>query len=153
MASYERASLPVRSRNEGNSRTCVILCISKAGYEGDTSCLYAAKVDDDGSLGRGDPFRLTNNQGRYIWNNNEISMLRIRVGDIVKCHVAGNQYVYDVKTSKRMVSYHLPLELKVVFYPDSFILIIQFLVLFLLLWNGLSICSGRQKLEGVKFRT
>lgn len=63
MASYERASLPVRSRNEGNSRTCVILCISKASFEGDTSCLYAAKVDDDGSLGRGDPFRLTNNQG------------------------------------------------------------------------------------------
>ena len=109
MASYKCVLLPSESQID---RNCIILCISKASSKGDTSCLYAANMDNYDSITRGNPFRLTNKEGLYLWNNHEISMARLRVGVIAKYRIVGNQCVYVEKTKKLWVSYLLPLEYK-----------------------------------------
>lgn len=110
MACYESVLSPVKSHTDRNSPTCVILCTSRAGSIGDSSCLYAANVDGHGSIDKGDPFRLYNKEGRYIWKNKDVIMATLRVGDIVKYRVERNQYVYVEKTGSRMVSYLWSLE-------------------------------------------
>lgn len=102
MAFSKRVSSPLKPHTDRNSPTCVILCTSRAGFDGDTSCLYAANVDNYGSIGKGNPFRLSNREGRYIWKNKDVRMATLRVGDIVKYHVERSQYVYDEKTGTRM---------------------------------------------------
>lgn len=104
MADSEGVSSSVTPRIDQNSLTCVILCISRAGPDGDKSRLYAAKVDQDGSICSGNPFHLANQQKGCLWKNVYIRKARLRVGDIAKYHIEENQCVYDEKTGSRMVS-------------------------------------------------
>ena len=86
---------------------CVILCISRAGLDGGKSRIYAAKVDQDGSLssiGSGNPFHLANKEKGCLWKNVFIRKASLRVGDIAKYHIEENQCVYDEKIGSRMVS-------------------------------------------------
>ena len=106
MACYTCDSSPPESRID---RNCIVLCISKASFKGDTSCVYAAHLDNDDSIGRGNPFRLTK-EGLYIWSNCDISLAKLRRGVVAKYRIVENQYVYVETTGKRWVSYLLRLE-------------------------------------------
>ena len=107
MAACGRESSSVLTPIDQNSLTCVILCIARAGHDGDKSRLCAAKLDQDGptySIGRGNPFYLANEEKGFPWTNMYIRKAMLRVGDIAKYHIEENQFVYDEKTGSRMVN-------------------------------------------------
>ena len=75
---------------------CVILATSKANSHGQTSIIYASKLSKDDAI-EGNPFRVYNRQGRYIWDNRELMKYRIRVGSVLKYVEFGGIAVYRAK--------------------------------------------------------
>ena len=90
------------SQTELNPPICVILCISKESS--DTSVLYACEVDNDGSIGSGNPFPLANTKELQVWKNRDISMEGLHVHDVIKYRFRGNKFVFIAKTGLKMVS-------------------------------------------------
>lgn len=87
------------------STYAVIVSISKASSKGDTSFVHACRLANDGSIDEGNPFCLSNKEKLYIWNNVDVSMEQLQVGVIARYRIIQNQYVYEEKTAKILVSY------------------------------------------------
>ena len=87
------------------STNAVITCVSKTSP--DTSFVVACTVDNDGSIGEGNPFFLANKEELYIWKNVEVATQKLRIGVIVKYRMFQNQSVYEENTGKIMVSHRL----------------------------------------------
>lgn len=94
--------------NSNFSTYGVIISISKA--RSDTSFVYACRLVNDGLIDEGNPFCLSNKEKRYIWNNVDVSIEKLQVGVIAKYRIIQNQYVYEEKTEKILVSCLLPME-------------------------------------------
>lgn len=92
------------SKIDLNPSICVILSISKASFEGNTSVLYASKVENDGSISRGNPFPLANKEELHLWRNSDISKEGLRVYDVIKYRWSRNKFVFIGKTDQKMVS-------------------------------------------------
>ncbi|XP_068753746.1 uncharacterized protein [Montipora capricornis] len=92
---------------------CVVVCVSKASSRGETSVLYACKLDEDGSIAEGDPIRLFTPNGMYLWENNFINEEKIVVGAILKYRIFGDRFIYSGNTDKKPMNVdkiHLDLE-------------------------------------------
>ena len=87
---------------------CVIIRISREN--GDTSCIYACKVDNDHSIVEGNPIYLANRKKRHVWKNSEIRTERLGVYDVVRYRFSSGKLVFAAKTEERMVSHLLPLD-------------------------------------------
>ena len=94
--------------NSNFSAYGVIISISKASS--DTSFVYACTLANHGSLDEGNPFCLSNKEKRYIWNNVDVSIEKLQVGVIARYLIIQNQYVYEEKTRKILVSCLWPME-------------------------------------------
>jgi len=94
--------------NSNFSTYGVIISISK--ISSDTSVVYALRLANNGSMDEGNPFCLSNKEKRYIWNNVDISIEKLQVGVIARYLIIQNQYVYEEKTGKILVSCLLPME-------------------------------------------
>ena len=94
---------PVDGENNTIIPCCVVIATAKANSNGQTSVIYAVKLNRSDGI-EGDPFRLSNRGGRYIWINDTIHKERIKVGSIVKYREFGDLFIYEGNTKKRMVS-------------------------------------------------
>ena len=92
------------------STYAVVLSISKASPEGDTSFVYACRLANDGSIDEGNPFCLSNKEELCIWKNVDLSIEKLQVGVIPRYRIVQNQYVYEENTGKILVSCLLPME-------------------------------------------
>ena len=84
-------------------RCCIVIGISKAHSKGDTSIIYARKIDGD-EAGEGEPFRLAKKDFRFIWANEEVTAERIRFGSVVKYVQVGDEYLFQRNTKRRQVN-------------------------------------------------
>ena len=90
------------SQTHLNPPNCVVFCISKESS--DTSVLYACEVDNDGSIGSGNPFPLANKKELELWENRDISMEGLHVHDVLKYRFRRDKFVFIAKTGEKMVS-------------------------------------------------
>ena len=85
----------------------VIIAIAKANHEGHSSTVYCLEVIGDFRNGDchvfGEPFRLHNQLGRYIWCNQQLRNDRLKVGSIVVYSGSVNNR-YSRNTEEQMVS-------------------------------------------------
>ena len=67
------------SPDEGRA---VVIGLSKAHYRKDTSLAYCLEVLENGEV-TGFPFRLHNEDGRYIWENEQLRHRSITQGSLI----------------------------------------------------------------------
>lgn len=93
--------LPVKKR----PRCAVVITLSKAHDQGHTSCvscLRLRKADKERNHVTGNPFRLFDKCGRYIWKNIDIRNAGIEEGSII---VVDTEKMFVETTKERMVSF------------------------------------------------
>ena len=83
---------------ENNVRdSCVIIAIAKAHSNGSTSIIYSRKLENDLD-GEGHPFRLANMNFKYIWDNEEITLKKLKFGSIVEYSQVRDVFLYRGNT-------------------------------------------------------
>ncbi|KAJ7393289.1 hypothetical protein OS493_006258 [Desmophyllum pertusum] len=90
---------------ENNVRdSCVIIAIAKAHSNGSTSIIYSRKLENDLD-GEGHPFRLANMNFKYIWDNEEITLKKLKFGSIVEYSQVRDVFLYrgNTKLSRQNV--------------------------------------------------
>lgn len=87
---------------------CVIIGISRAN--GDTSCIYACKVDNDNSIVEEKPFYLANKKRLRLWKNSQIRTEQLGLYDVIRYRFSSGTLLFDQKTGERMVSHLLFLD-------------------------------------------
>ena len=84
---------------------CVISGIAKADSSG--SVIYGMDLSKDQRI-EGQPFRLHQENGRYIWPNERIAAEKLKQRSIVKYQVFGDISTYLGGTKRSMVSLNSP---------------------------------------------
>lgn len=92
--------LPVKKR----PRRAVVITLSKAHDQGHTSCVFCLRLrrDKERIHVTGNPFRLFNKRGLYIWKNIDIRNAGIEEGSII---VVDTKNMFVRTTKERMVSF------------------------------------------------
>ena len=103
MASESASIWTVGNRHSNCSNTikassCIVIAIARAGFKGRTSLIYCLNYTHDGL--KGDPFRLHDRKGLYIWQNNAIRLERIRNGSVLKYLKSGSKFLYQENTNE-----------------------------------------------------
>ena len=84
----------------------VVIGLSKAHYREDTSIPYCLKVLGNGEV-TGYPFRLHNEDGRYIWENEQLRHRSITQGSLITFKRPRGGFInpcYTENTGKSLVS-------------------------------------------------
>lgn len=92
--------LPVKKR----PRCAVVITLSKAHDQGHTSCVFCLRLrrDKERIHVTGNPFRLFDKRGLYIWKNIDIRNAGIEEGSII---VVDTKKMFVKTTKERMVSF------------------------------------------------
>ena len=85
-------------------RKAVVISLARANDRGDTTVVLC--LDKSGMR---DPFRLSNQGGRYIWSNQELRDNGIEVGSIISYQSCYRGCLYSGNTGKKVVSLALSL--------------------------------------------
>ena len=80
-------------------RKAVVISLARANDRGDTTVVLC--LDKSGMR---DPFRLSNQGGRYIWSNQELRDNGIEVGSIISYQSCDRGCLYSGNTGKKVVS-------------------------------------------------
>ena len=96
----------------------VVVAIAKANSSGITSVIYVIKLDKNECI-EGDPFRLCQRNGRYIWPNEILTRERIRFGSVLKYREFGDLFIYNGNTKKRMVGQFILCFGGLIYFPIS----------------------------------
>ena len=94
-----------------NRKHALVISLSRGHDRGDTSLVYCLKIDCDFEEEEsvrvlGGPFRLYNNDGWYIWQNEDLRDNEIKVGSIISYQFvkAFRSRRYLTNTGKKLVS-------------------------------------------------
>ena len=83
----------------------VVCALAQGSHQGDSSLAYCLPLEsvgsDEGLRVAGEPFRLHNRSGRYIWGNEQLRNEGITCGAVV---IYQNSFFYSGNTEKKMVS-------------------------------------------------
>ena len=98
--SCDTEMLPVKKRTR-----CAVIALSKAHDHGHTSCVYCLKIRRDkerNPVVKGNPFRLFDPSGLYIWKNDDLREASIEEGSII---IVDQNKKFVKNTKENMVSF------------------------------------------------